>query len=55
MLILELLGVFGAQGPLQKNNNTTLMTEVFVNWALAQFMYKNLLRPDMSSWEQFDY
>ena len=41
MLILELLGVFGAQAPLQKKN--TLMTEPLVNSALAQFVYRNLL------------
>ena len=41
MLILELLGVFGAQAPLQKK--TTLMTEPLVNSALAQFVYRNLL------------
>ena len=53
MLILELLGVFGAQTPLQIK--TTLMTEPLVNSALAQFMYKNLLSPETVSWEQFDY
>ena len=53
MLILELLGVFGAQTPMQIK--TTLTTEALVNSALAQFMYKNLLIPETVSWEQFDY
>ena len=51
MLILELLGCPGP--PLQIK--TTLMTEPLVNSALAQFMYKNLLSPEMVSWEQSDY
>ena len=53
VLILELLGVFGAQTPLQIK--TTLMTEPFVNSDLAHFMYNNLLNPEKVSWEQFDY
>ena len=47
MLILELLGIFGAQAPLQKQQKTTLMAEPLVNLALAQFMYKTLPSPEI--------
>ena len=30
-------------------------TTNLVNSALAKFMYKNLLSPEMVSWEQFDH
>ena len=39
VLILQLLGVFGAHRPLCRKKKSTLMTEPLVNSALAQFMY----------------
>ena len=47
MLILKLLGIFGAQAPLQKQKKTTLMAEPLANSTLAQFMYKTLPSPEI--------